>query len=66
MADGKNGYAPSLGLEEARQAIRADAQRKGIRNVQSVFLTQGVSEAVDVCFSALVNPGVSHLPTACR
>lgn len=57
MADGKNGYAPSLGIEEAREAIRAEAHRKGIRNIQSVFLTQGVSEAVDVCFSALVNPG---------
>ncbi len=61
MADGKNGYAPSLGLEEARDAVRADAERRGIRNIQSVFITQGVSEAVDLCLSALVNPGENVL-----
>lgn len=57
MRDGKNGYAPSLGTDDALSAIRADAERKGIRNIQSVFVTQGVSEAVDVCLSALLNPG---------
>ena len=57
MVDGHNGYAPSLGVPEAVEAIRAEAARKGIRQVQSVFLTAGVSEAVDVCLSALVNPG---------
>jgi alanine-synthesizing transaminase len=61
MADGKNGYAPSLGIEEARAAVRAEAERKGIHNIQSVFITQGVSEAVDLCFSALVNPGENIL-----
>ncbi len=57
MHDGKNGYAPSPGIDEALEAVRAEAERKGIRNIQSVFITQGVSEAVDVCLSALVNPG---------
>lgn len=61
MRDGKNGYAPSLGIPEALEAVRTDAARKGIRNVQSVFVTQGVSEAVDVCLSALVNPGENVL-----
>src|SRR5438034_1489463 len=51
MRDGKNGYAPSLGVVEALEAVRAEAERKGIRNVQSVFITQGVSEAVDVCLT---------------
>ena len=45
MREGKNGYAPSLGVPEAIEAIRAEAERKGIRNLQSVFLTAGVSEA---------------------
>ena len=45
MRDGKNGYAPSPGIGEALEAIRAEADRKGIRNIQSVFVTQGVSEA---------------------
>lgn len=61
MADGKNGYAPSLGVEEAREAVRAAASLKGIRNVQDVFISQGVSEAVDLCLSALVNPGENVL-----
>jgi alanine-synthesizing transaminase len=61
MRDGKNGYAPSLGVPEALQAVRAEAEGKGIRNVQSVFITQGVSEAVDVCLTALVNPGENLL-----
>src|SRR5512142_1783682 len=57
MADGRNGYAPSLGIEEAREAVRAHAEQRGFRNIQDVFITLGVSEAVDVCLSALVNPG---------
>ena len=61
MRDGKNGYAPSLGIPEAIQAIRTEAERKGIHNVQSAFLTAGVSEALDVCLSALVNPGENVL-----
>ncbi len=61
MREGKNGYAPSLGVEEAREAVRAEAERKGFRNIQGVFITQGVSEAVDVALSALVNPGENVL-----
>jgi len=61
MRDGKNGYAPSLGVAEALEAVRGEAERKGIRNVQSVFITQGVSEAVDVCLTALINPGENLL-----
>src|SRR5208282_4097965 len=45
MRGGRNGYSPSLGVPEAVEAIRAEAERKGIRNIQSVFLTAGVSEA---------------------
>jgi alanine-synthesizing transaminase len=61
MADGKNGYAPSLGIAEAREAVRAEAENKGFRNIQDVFIAQGVSEAVDVSLSALVNPGENVL-----
>jgi alanine-synthesizing transaminase len=57
MRDGKNGYAPSSGTPEAVAAIRADAERKGIRNILDVFVTSGVSEAVDVCFQALLDSG---------
>ncbi len=61
MRDGKNGYSPSLGIPEAIEAIRAEAERKGIRNIQSVFLTSGVSEGLDVCLTALVNSGENVL-----
>ena len=57
MRDGKNGYAPSAGIPEALEAIRGEAARKGITTVRDVFVTSGVSETVDLCISALVNPG---------
>jgi alanine-synthesizing transaminase len=57
MKEGKNGYAPSPGIKEALDAIRGEAERKGISSVQDVFVTSGVSETVDICLSALLNPG---------
>ncbi|PYX08051.1 MAG: aminotransferase [Acidobacteria bacterium] len=62
MKDNKNGYAPSPGIREAIDSIRAEAARKGISSVQDVFITGGVSEAVDICLSALINPG-EHILT---
>jgi alanine-synthesizing transaminase len=61
MRDGHNGYAPSLGVKPALEAIRAEAERKGIRNIQSVFVTEGVSEAVDIVLTALLEPRESVL-----
>ena len=61
MRDGKNGYAPSTGIKEAVDAIAGEAERKGIRNIQDVFVTSGVSETVDICLTALVNPGENIL-----
>ncbi len=57
MRDNKNGYAPSPGIPEALTAIRAEAARKGITSVQDVFVTSGASEGVDICLTALLNPG---------
>ena len=57
MLAGRNGYAPSTGVEEAVVAIRAHAGREGIRNIQDVFVTSGVSEAIEVTFAALLDPG---------
>src|SRR5229473_5105798 len=64
MRDGKNGYAPSPGIPEALDAIRGEAARKGISSVQDVFVTSGVSETVDICLTALVNPG-DNILTPC-
>jgi len=57
MKDGKNGYAPSPGIAPALESIRNEATRKGITTVQDVFITSGVSETVDLCLTALLNPG---------
>jgi alanine-synthesizing transaminase len=64
MRDNKNGYAPSQGLGEALDAIRGEAARKGITTVQDVFVTTGVSETVDLCLTALLNPGEDLLTPA--
>lgn len=61
MRDGHNGYAPSLGVKPALDAIRAEAEAKGIRNIQSVFVTEGVSEAVDIVLTALLEPNETVL-----
>lgn len=57
MRDNRNGYAPSSGIPEAIEAIRAEAARKGITNVLDAFVTSGVSEAVDICLTALLDEG---------
>ena len=57
MKDGKNGYASSSGIKEALTSIRNEAARKSITNIQDVFVTSGVSETVDICLTALLNPG---------
>src|SRR5580704_1993162 len=57
MRYNKNGYAPSQGLPQALDAIRSEAAHKGITTVQDIFVTTGASEAVDLCLTALLNPG---------
>ena len=64
MRDGKNGYSSSSGIPSALDAIRGEAGRKGISNIQDVFVTSGVSETVDICLTALLNPG-DNLLTPC-
>jgi alanine-synthesizing transaminase len=61
MRDGKNGYANSLGIPEALDAIRDEAERNGISNIMEIFITSGVSEAVDICFTVLLDVGQNVL-----
>lgn len=61
MKDNKNGYAPTSGIPEALEAIRASADRKGIRAIQHVFICSGCSEAIELSMTALVNPGENVL-----
>ncbi len=55
MKANKNGYAPSSGTAEAIDAIGREAERKGIKNIQDIFITTGGSEAIEICLTALVN-----------
>jgi alanine-synthesizing transaminase len=61
MLAGHNGYAPSLGVEEAVEAIRREATRNGIRDIQDIFITSGVSEGIEVSMAALLDPGDNML-----
>ncbi|MBS3164397.1 aminotransferase class I/II-fold pyridoxal phosphate-dependent enzyme [Candidatus Woesearchaeota archaeon] len=61
MLAGKNGYAPSLGVKEARDAVRADALRRGFKAVRNVVMSNGASEAIEFALTALVNPGENVL-----
>ncbi len=57
MIDGHNGYAESLGIKPAVDAIRNEAERNGFKDIQSVFVGIGSGEVIDSCLTALVNPG---------
>ncbi|MBX7152539.1 aminotransferase class I/II-fold pyridoxal phosphate-dependent enzyme [bacterium] len=61
MTENKNGYAHSSGIKEGLAAIEKDAEKKGIRNIRDIFITTGVSEAIDLCLTALVNEGENVL-----
>lgn len=61
MLNNQNGYASSIGEKFALDAIARDAEKKGIRNIQSIFITNGASEAIEICLSALVNKGENFL-----
>jgi alanine-synthesizing transaminase len=61
MLDNQNGYSPSSGISGAIKAIEAEANRKGIDNILDIFVTTGGSEAIEICLSALLNPGDNFL-----
>ncbi len=63
MLDGQNGYAPSAGERVAREAIARHVARLGIPGVtpDEVVVTTGVSEAIDLALTALLDPGDSVL-----
>ncbi|OFZ23166.1 MAG: aminotransferase [Bdellovibrionales bacterium GWB1_55_8] len=54
---GETGYAPSSGTAPALAAIRRDAERRGIKNVQDIYITSGGSEAIELALTSLLNPG---------
>lgn len=61
LRDNKNGYAPSDGIPEALDAIRANSERAGINNIQDVFISNGCSEGIEIALAALCNEGENIL-----
>jgi alanine-synthesizing transaminase len=58
MHDGANGYTPSAGIAEAREAVAADLGTRGFPTTPDrVLLTSGTSEGIELVLSALVDEG---------
>ncbi len=58
LGDGENGYGPSTGLAEAREAIAAENTSRGWPiSADRVIVTAGSSEGIDFALTALADPG---------
>lgn len=56
MIENYNGYSPAYGVPEALEALKIEANKKGLKDVKDIFITTGASEAVEICITALMNP----------
>ncbi|MBN2431368.1 MAG: aminotransferase class I/II-fold pyridoxal phosphate-dependent enzyme [Acidobacteria bacterium] len=61
MMEQNNGYAPSIAMDDAEAALHREAKRKRIPNLRSLFVSIGASEGIELCLTALVNPGENVL-----
>jgi alanine-synthesizing transaminase len=58
MRDGHNGYGPSAGIAEAREAVASELTSHGFpMSADRALITAGTSEAIDLVLSALVDSG---------
>jgi alanine-synthesizing transaminase len=58
MRDGHNGYAPSVGILPAREAVAADCEQRGMpMTPDRVVITSGTSEGIELALTALAGPG---------
>ena len=58
MRDGHNGYTPSPGILEAREAVAADFTAHGVpTSPDRVLLTSGTSEGIELTLGALADAG---------
>jgi alanine-synthesizing transaminase len=58
MRNGDNGYAPSVGILPAREAVAAECASRGMPvTADRVVLTAGTSEGIELALTALAGPG---------
>jgi alanine-synthesizing transaminase len=58
MRDGHNGYAPSVGILAAREAVTAECVQRGMpMHPDRVVVTAGTSEGIELALTALAGPG---------
>lgn len=58
LRDGHNGYAPSTGVPEVLVSIAEEAMSRGIQTTPGdIAITYGGSEAAELIFGALLQPG---------
>jgi alanine-synthesizing transaminase len=58
MRDGDNGYAPSVGILKAREAVTAECIQRGMpMTPDRVVVTSGTSEGIELALTALAGPG---------
>src|SRR5918997_840198 len=56
MRDGHNGYTPSPGIVEAREAVAADFVSRGVNvSADRVLITSGTSEGIELALTAIVD-----------
>src|SRR6476620_2508427 len=58
MRDGHNGYAPSVGILSAREAVTAECLQRGMpMHPDRVVVTSGTSEGIELALTARAGPG---------
>jgi alanine-synthesizing transaminase len=56
MRDGHNGYTPSPGIVEAREAAAADFVSRGVNvSADRILITSGTSEGIELALTAIVD-----------
>jgi alanine-synthesizing transaminase len=58
VRDGHNGYAPSVGIPAAREAVAAECEQRGMPVAPDrVVITSGTSEGIELALTALAEAG---------
>src|SRR5688500_6111594 len=58
VRDGHNGYTPSPGIVEAREAAAADFVSRGVQvSADRVLITSGTSEGIELALAGIVDEG---------